>query len=99
VETAGIGELERSGIGTGSLSPFEVLVRSGDPERVAPALAGVEGVRSTIAPADWRRDGTAVLTVIPTADANSPGGRATLARVRAATDPLPGRMTIGGEAA
>jgi RND superfamily putative drug exporter len=96
---AGLEQLERTGLGTGALSPFDVLVRSGYPDAVAWTLAGVDGVRSTIAPADWRRDGTAVLTVIPTADANSPAGRATLERIRAATDARPGQVTVGGKAA
>ena len=96
---AGLERLQESGIGIGPLSPFDVLVRSDDPAPVARALAGAEGVRSTIAPADWRRDGTAVLTVIPTGDANSPSGRATLDRIRAATHALPGHPTVGGEAA
>ena len=73
-------------------------MRSGDPELVADALAGVEGVRSAVAPADWRRDGTALVTVIPAADGNSPAGRATLDRVRAATA-LPADVVTGGEAA
>jgi RND superfamily putative drug exporter len=50
-----------------------------------------------MAPADWRRDGTAIVTVIPTADGNSAAGRATLDRIRATT--LPGEMTVGGDAA
>ena len=53
----GLEKLEDSGIGTGPLSPFDALVRSGDPERVAEALAQVDGVQSTAAPADWRRQG------------------------------------------
>jgi RND superfamily putative drug exporter len=96
---AGLDKLEQTGIGTGPLSPFDVLVRSGEPQDVARALAGVDGVRSTIAPAGWRRDGTAVLTVIPTADANSPAGRETLDRIRAATGTRPGQVTVGGKAA
>ena len=35
----GLEKLEDSGIGTGPLSPFDALVRSGDPEAVAEALA------------------------------------------------------------
>jgi putative drug exporter of the RND superfamily len=93
---AGLEQLEAAGIGTGPLSPFDALVRSGDPEQVATALTGVEGVRSTAAPADWRRDGTAVVSVIPTADGNSPAGRDTLERIRAAA---PAGVTVGGEAA
>jgi RND superfamily putative drug exporter len=94
---AGLESLEESGIGTGPLSPFDALVRSGDPQAVAAAVAQVEGVRSAAAPADWRRGETALVTIIPTEDGNSPAGRATLDRIRAAD--LPGTVTIGGEAA
>ncbi|MEY2517353.1 MAG: hypothetical protein QOJ89_4711, partial [bacterium] len=84
----GLEQLEKSGIGTGPLSPFEVLVRSGDAGAVAKALAKVDGVQSAAAPADWRRGGTAIVTVVLTADGSSAAGRATLDRIRAAT--LPG---------
>ena len=96
---AGLDHLRASGIGTGPLSPFESLVRSGDPEVVAHALADVDGVQSAVAPADWRRQGAAVVTVIPIQDGNSPEGRATLDRVRAAADDLPADVVTGGEAA
>ncbi|MCP9487303.1 MAG: MMPL family transporter [Gaiellaceae bacterium MAG52_C11] len=95
----GLEKLEDSGIGTGPLSPFDALVRSGDPEAVAEALAKVDGVQSTAAPADWRRDGTSLVTVIPTEDGNSSAGRATLDRIRATTQTLPAEVTIGGQAA
>jgi RND superfamily putative drug exporter len=81
--------LQSRGIGTGRSSPFDALVRSGDPDRVAAALAGVDGVRSATAPVDWRRDGTALVSVIPTEDGNSPAGRATLDRIRDTTQTLP----------
>ncbi len=96
---AGLEKLENSGIGTGPLSPFDALVRSGDPEAVAAALAEVEGVQSAAAPADWRRGGTSLVTIIPTEDGNSAAGRATLDRLRAGTQTLPAEVTIGGEAA
>jgi RND superfamily putative drug exporter len=89
--------LTSSGIGTGPLSPFDALVRTGDAASVAQKLAKVDGVRSAVAPADWRRGGTALLTVIPTEDGNSPAGRATLDRIRAAS--VHGEVAIGGEAA
>ena len=94
---AGLENLQDSGIGTGPLSPFDALVRSGDPVAVAEAVAGVDGVRSAAAPADWRRGGTSLVTIIPTADGNSAAGRATLDRIRAST--LPGDVVIGGAAA
>jgi RND superfamily putative drug exporter len=96
---AGLDQLAGSGIGSGPLSPFDTLVRSGDPEAVADELRGVDGVHAAVAPADWRRDGTALVSVIPAQDGNSPEGRATLDRVRAATDDLPADAVTGGEAA
>ena len=94
---AGLQKLQDSGIGTGPLSPFDALVRSGDPEAVAKTLAGIEGVRGTTAPPDWRRGETSLVTVIPTEDGNSPAGRATLDRIHATE--LPAGVTIGGQAA
>jgi putative drug exporter of the RND superfamily len=90
---AALGQLERSGIGTGPLSPFETLVRF---DAAVATLKGVEGVRSVIAPAGWRRDGVSLVSVIPAQDGNSPAGRATLDRLRAATA---GATLTGGEAA
>jgi putative drug exporter of the RND superfamily len=92
-------QLKDSGIGTGPLSPFDALVRSGDPAVVAKAFAGVEGVRSAAAPADWRVGGTAIVSVIPTVDGNSAAGRATLDRLHDMAETLPAEVTIGGEAA
>jgi RND superfamily putative drug exporter len=94
---AGVDKLQDAGIGTGPLSPFDALVRSGDPDAVAESLAKVEGVRTAAAPAEWRRDGTALVTIIPTEDGNSPAGRETLDRIRDTA--LPGEVAIGGEAA
>ena len=94
---AGLEQLRDAGLGTGPLSPYEVLVRSADPGVTVQALARVDGVQGVAAPADWRRDGTSVVTVIPTADGNSAAGRATLDRIRAT--PLPGEVTVGGDAA
>jgi RND superfamily putative drug exporter len=88
--------LRDAGIGTGALSPFDTLVRSGDPAAVVAALRGIDGVRAVIAPVQWRRDGMSLVAVVPAADGNSPAGRATLRRVRAATA---GRAVTGGDAA
>jgi putative drug exporter of the RND superfamily len=88
--------LERSGIGAGPVSPFDALVRAGDPDAVADNLDEVEGVQAAIAPTDWRRDDTALVTVIPTEDGNSPEGRDTLDRLRAGA---PAEVAIGGKAA
>jgi RND superfamily putative drug exporter len=98
---AGLEKLQQAGIGPGPLTPFDALVRSPDPGAAAEAFAGVAGVRGAVAPSDgdWRRDGTALVTVIPTADGSSSDGRATLDRVRASAAELPLEVTIGGQAA
>jgi RND superfamily putative drug exporter len=93
---AGFEALEASGLGAGPLSPFDVIVRGGDAEAVAERLSAVDGVQSAIAPADWRRGGTALLTVIPTEDGGSQEGRATLDRLR---DAAPAGAAIGGQSA
>jgi RND superfamily putative drug exporter len=93
---AALEQLKDSGIGTGPLSPFDTLVHSADPAKVVATLQGVEGVRSAIAPADWRRDAMSLISVIPTEDGNSPAGRATLDRIRSAVG---GEAVTGGEAA
>jgi RND superfamily putative drug exporter len=93
---AGVEKLEASGIGVGPLSPFDGLARGGDPGAIADTLAGVDGVRAAVAPPDWRRDGTALITVVPAEDGNSGDGGATLDRVRAAS---PAGVTFGGQAA
>ena len=93
---AGFEKLEQSGLGAGPLSPFEALVRAGDPDAVAGALAAADGVQAAVAPPDWRDDATALVTIIPTEDGNSAEGRATLDRIRASA---PAGVTIGGEAA
>jgi RND superfamily putative drug exporter len=91
--------LEDSGIGSGPLAPFEALVRAGDPDAVVETFARVEGVQAAVAPSDWRRDGAALVTVIPTEDGYSREGRATLDRIRAAAQALPGAVTMGSHAA
>src|SRR4051812_39390258 len=78
----GLEQLKDAGLGTGPLSPFDALVHAGNPNRIADAVEQVDGVQSAVAPAAWRRHGTAVVTVIPTEDGNSPAGRATLDRIR-----------------
>ena len=70
-------ELAGSGVGAGPLSPFEVLVRGGDPVGAAGALDATDGVRGAVAPTDpeWHQAGTALVTVVPNEDGNSRGGR------------------------
>ena len=63
------------------------------------AAQSVDGVRSAAAPADWRRDGTALVTVIPTEDGNSPAGPRDARPHPRRRATLPADVSIGGEAA
>jgi RND superfamily putative drug exporter len=97
----GVDALNEAGIGLGALTPLEVLVTGGDPESVANALAGVDGVQAAIAPEGnaWRRGGTAIVVALPEADGNSPAGGDTLHRLRDAADALPADVRVGGATA
>jgi RND superfamily putative drug exporter len=79
-----------------------VLLPAGtDPERAAERLAGVPGVQAAAAPEGpaWRRDGSALVAVLPAAETGGGAGAATVERVRdlAAAD-LPGAR-VGGSGA
>jgi len=90
--------LERSGVPAGVLDPIEILVPgSADPTRLARQLSAIPGVRTAVAPAGgaWRRDGTALISVQPAAEPSTAAGTATIARVRALADRVPGALTGG----
>jgi putative drug exporter of the RND superfamily len=97
---AALEELERGGVPSGVLTPIEVLPpQGGDPAAVASRLAGVEGVRTAVAPDDpsWRRGG-ALVAVLPADETSTGAGRATVERVRDAAAELPG-VQVGGSGA
>jgi putative drug exporter of the RND superfamily len=94
--------LERAGVGSGALTPIEVLVPAGtDRSAVAARLGGVAGVRLAVAPAGpaWQRDGSGLVSVLPAAETSGDAGQATLERVRdLAAAELPGARVGGGGA-
>ncbi|MBV9281705.1 MAG: MMPL family transporter [Chloroflexi bacterium] len=96
---AGLLALERSGIGAGSLSPFEVLVGRADSASVAARLEGVAGVHGVVAPTTWQKAGTAIVEVLPAVDANTSAGHDVLNRVRRVAHRGPGNALVGGQAA
>jgi len=97
----GLVALENAGIGAGALTPIYALASPADADAVAARLGHVSGVRTAIAPNDpaWRRDGSALITVIPTADANSGAGRTTLNHVKQAAHTGSQQARIGGDGA
>jgi RND superfamily putative drug exporter len=90
---AGLGALERSGIGAGVLSPIEVLTHGGASARLAQRLQGIAGVQGASAPADggWRRGDAAVIDVLAHTDSSS-----TLDRVRAGARTFGADARVGG---
>jgi putative drug exporter of the RND superfamily len=94
--------LERAGVGSGALTPIEVLVPAGtDRSAVAARLGGVAGVRLAVAPTGpaWQRDGSGLVSVLPAAETSGDAGQATLERVRdLAAAELPGARVGGGGA-
>jgi RND superfamily putative drug exporter len=95
---AGLLTLENAGLPTGILTPLEILVPAGtDPTQVASRLARVPGIYAADAPGGtaWRRNGTALVSVQPTAETSTPAGRQTIARVRQAASSFPG-VQVGG---
>jgi len=94
----GLIALEQSGLGAGALTPMEVLTTPDRADATAEALAKVEGVRTAVAPPrpGWQAGETALVEVIPLADAGTPEGRATITRVRDAAAELPGPPAVGG---
>jgi RND superfamily putative drug exporter len=98
----GLVALEDAGIGEGALLPHEILVDDrSDPDQVASAVAGVEGVHGAAAPDDpqWRRDGTALVEVIPVPDSGTSEGEATLDGVREAAHGVGPDVRVGGQPA
>ena len=98
---AGLQALNRSGIGPGALSPFEVLVHGTSAPAAARALAQAAGIRGAVAPAgsSWHSGDTALITVIPFADGASSQGSAALDNVRRIAGSLPGKVGVGGTTA
>jgi putative drug exporter of the RND superfamily len=98
---AGLNQLQRSGIGTGVLTPTEIITAAPEANAVAGAVARVQGVRGVIAPAGstWRRDGTAILDALPTHDGSTSQGRAVIAPIRQAAQAADPGSLIGGQVA
>jgi putative drug exporter of the RND superfamily len=92
--------LTDGGIPSGVLTPAEVLTSSA-PGAVAAEAARVPGVYTAIAPAtpDYRRDGTAIVTVLPSAESSVPAGQATISKLEDALVGRPHVVGVGGDGA
>jgi putative drug exporter of the RND superfamily len=94
--------LEDAGIGEGALLPHEILiVGDTDPRQVAERLRTLDGIHGAVAPdaPGWRRDGTALVDVVPVADSGTEQGEAVLASVRDTAHGLGPDVRVGGQPA
>ncbi|MGH9103344.1 MAG: MMPL family transporter [Acidimicrobiales bacterium] len=92
--------LTSGGVPSGVLTPIEVLT-SANPGAVATRSSALRGVYGAVAPgsADYRRAGTALVTVLPYAESSVPAGQATVARVERAFAGDPRVIGTGGDGA
>jgi RND superfamily putative drug exporter len=95
----GLVALHHAGFPVGVLSPIEVLVPDRtDPAVLATELGAIHGVDAAIAPTGtaWRRSGTAIVDVLPSASTSSATDNATVSTVRATVARLaPGAQVAG----
>jgi putative drug exporter of the RND superfamily len=95
--------LTGGGVPSGVITPAEVLVSGGPGAAgtVAASAAHLPGVYAAVAPAtpDYRRDGTAIVTVLPTAESGVPAGQATVASLEHTLLGRPHVVGVGGDGA
>jgi putative drug exporter of the RND superfamily len=97
----GLVALERSGIGSGVLTPIEVLTDDAASAGVARDLTRVDGVHAAFAPdgPGWRRAGRGLVEVLPSEGFSSQVGRDTLDRVHDAAHASSSSARVGGNGA
>jgi RND superfamily putative drug exporter len=94
--------LRDGGVPSGVVSPMEVLVKGVDPgasaEQAAAIAAKVDGVAAAFAPDNdqWRKDGYALVAVIPTIETVDSTEAHVVTRVHDALDGVPGLVGIAG---
>jgi putative drug exporter of the RND superfamily len=89
----GLVALERSGIGSGALSPIEILTRQASAHAVADAVDHVGGVQGATAPGGpaWTARGRSLVDVLPHSDSGS-----TVDRVAAQAHAAGAHVRVGG---
>ena len=91
-----LAKLRDGGVGTGVLTPIEVLVdRDADPDRVAALVGAVTGVRTAVI-SPPARDGSVVVNVIPDRETNDSRSITVVDAVRKAVVDQPGFVGVAG---
>ncbi len=91
--------LERSGVPSGVVYPFQVLAHQGSADAALGRIRATPGVWAAYAPAapHFRAGADALITVVPTAEGNTSAGKAIYPRLRARLAGLPAE--VGGSSA
>jgi putative drug exporter of the RND superfamily len=93
--------LTDGGIPAGVLTPAEVLTTAapGVASQVAGEARAIPGVYTAVAPAtsDYHRDGTAIVTVLPTAESSLPAGQTQMAALESGLIGKAGVIGVGGD--
>ncbi len=103
VET--LADLRAGGVPAGVVTPLEVLVRGEDAvdsaDEVVRRVGAVDGVAFAVAPDDptWRKDGTAVVQVVPERELVDIQAAKVVERIRASVDGVDGVVGIAGPGA
>jgi putative drug exporter of the RND superfamily len=95
----GLKQLEKAGIGEGSILPHEILVEGKtDPQTVAADLNKVDGIHGAVAPSgpQWNRGGTHIVEAIPVPDSGTSDGHDTLDAVRDTAHSAGADVKVGG---
>jgi RND superfamily putative drug exporter len=97
----GLVALERSGIGSGAILPYELLAGRGtNAQALATAVASVRGVHGAVAPsgAQWSdpSSGSRLVDVLASTDGSSSAGQETLDAVRSAARASSPDVRMGG---
>jgi RND superfamily putative drug exporter len=91
--------LVRGGVPSGVLTPAEVLTSAGSAPSVAARAASMTGVYTAVAPANFVRGGTAIVSVLPATESSVPAGQGVIAGVEHALVGSPGVIGVGGDGA
>jgi len=94
--------LTKGGVPAGVLTPAEVLTSHGPAaERAVSVASKVPGMYTAVAPttADYQRDGTQIVTVLPSAESGGPAGQTAMARLEPALLSTKGVIGVGGDGA
>ena len=100
-----LADLRDGGVPAGIVTPLEVLVRgadaTGSAEQVVEAVSRVDGVAFATLPEDptWRKDGTAVVEVVPEQELVDTQAAAVVERIRDSVRDIEGVVGVAGPGA